>query len=99
MITESPIEETEIYRNPINITFLSNSPINIIYFVEYLQPMETNSTLVIFAIIAALSLVTVVAVDIMLTMQEVEAQKPRGCNRSVAANASQGRCVEPGKPG
>ena len=34
--------------------------------------METNSTLVIFAIIAALGLVTVVAVDIMLTTQEVE---------------------------
>jgi hypothetical protein len=61
--------------------------------------METNSTLVIFAIIAALGLVTMVAVDIILTAQEVEAQKPRGCNRSVAANASQGRCVEPGKPG
>ena len=37
--------------------------------------METNSTLVIFSIIAALSLVTVVAVDIMLTIQEVEALK------------------------
>jgi hypothetical protein len=52
----------------------------------------------VFALVAALGLVSVVAVDIMLTMQEVEAQKPRGCNRSVAANASQGRCVEPGKP-
>jgi hypothetical protein len=59
--------------------------------------MESNSTLVIFAIIVALGLVTVVAVDILLTAQEAEAQKPRGCNRSVAANASQGRCVEPGK--
>ena len=79
--------------------FLSHFPINIIYFVKYLEPMETNSTLVIFALIAALGLVTVVAIDIMLTIQDVEAQKPRGCNRSVAANASQGRCVEPGKPG
>ena len=35
--------------------------------------METNSTLVIFAIIAALGLVTVVAVDIMLTAQEADA--------------------------
>jgi hypothetical protein len=97
LIIESPKREREIYSNPIRSAFLSNSPINIIYFVKYLEPMETNSTLVIFAIIAALGLVTVVAVDIMLTMQEVEAQKPRGCNRSVAANASQGRCVNPGQ--
>jgi hypothetical protein len=61
--------------------------------------MSTESTLIIFAIVAALGLVMVVAIDIMLTSQEAEAQKPRGCNRSVAANASQGRCVEPGKPG
>jgi hypothetical protein len=57
-----------------------------------------NSIIIAFALIAALGLVTVVAVDVILTAQEVEAQKPRGCNRSVAANASQGRCVEPGKP-
>jgi hypothetical protein len=59
--------------------------------------METNSTLVIFALVAALGIVTVVVVDIILTAQEAEAQKPRGCNRSVAANASQGRCVNPGQ--
>ena len=53
--------------------------------------METNSTLVIFAIIAALGLVTVVVVDIMLTTQEAEA---KGCRNSVAANASQGRCIK-----
>jgi hypothetical protein len=57
-----------------------------------------SSMIMVLALVAALGLVSVVAVDIMLTMQEVEAQKPRGCNRSVAANASQGRCVEPGKP-
>jgi hypothetical protein len=56
-----------------------------------------SSIIMVFALVTALGLVSVVAVDIMLTMQEVEAQKPRGCNRSVAANASQGRCVEPGK--
>jgi hypothetical protein len=56
-----------------------------------------SSMIMVFALVAALGLVSVMAVDIMLTMQEVEAQKPRGCNRSVAANASQGRCVEPGK--
>jgi Flp pilus assembly protein CpaB len=60
--------------------------------------METHTAIVLFALVAALGLVGVVVVDIMLTAQEVEAQKPRGCNRSVAANASQGRCVEPGKP-
>ena len=60
--------------------------------------MDTQTTMVIFAILAAFGLITVVAVDILLTAQEAEAQKPRGCNRSVAANASQGRCVEPGKP-
>ena len=59
--------------------------------------METHTAIVLFALVGALGLVGVVVVDIMLTAQEVEAQKPRGCNRSVAANASQGRCVEPGK--
>ena len=49
----------------------------------------------VFALVAALGLVSVVEVDSMLTMQEVEAQKPRGCNRSVAANASKGRCNNP----
>ena len=53
--------------------------------------METNSTLVIFAIIAALGLVTVVAVDIILTSQEAEA---KGCTSSLAFNASQGRCFK-----
>jgi hypothetical protein len=51
--------------------------------------METNSNLVIFAIIVAFGLVTVVAVDIILTAQEAEA---RGCKSSQAFNASQGRC-------
>ena len=41
----------------------------------------------------------VVAVTIISVPEDAEAQtKPRGCNRSVAANASQGRCIEPGKP-
>jgi hypothetical protein len=53
--------------------------------------METNSTLVIFAIIAALGLVTVVAVDIILTAQEAEAA---GCRTSQAVNASKGRCIK-----
>jgi hypothetical protein len=55
--------------------------------------METNSTLVIFAIIAALGLVTVVAVDIMFTIQEAEA---KGCRTSrVAYNSSQTKCAKP----
>ena len=55
--------------------------------------METNSTLVIFAIIAALGLVTVVAVDIMLTTQEAEA---KGCSGyGTGFNASKGKCLKP----
>jgi hypothetical protein len=54
--------------------------------------MITQQTLVIFALVAAFGLVTVVAVDIMLTAQEAEA---KGCNRSVAFNASKGRCFHP----
>jgi hypothetical protein len=57
-----------------------------------------RSIIMVFALVAALGLVTAVAVDVILTLQEAEAQKPRGCNRSVAANASQGRCVAPGNP-
>jgi hypothetical protein len=56
--------------------------------------MITNSTLVIFALMAAVGLVTVVAVDIVLTAQEADAVKPptQGCRNSQAVNASQGRC-------
>ena len=54
--------------------------------------METKSMIVIFALIAALGLVTVVAVDIILTTQEVEA---KGCPNSIAFNASKGRCFKP----
>jgi hypothetical protein len=57
--------------------------------------MDTQ-TLVIFALVAALGLVTVVAVDVMLTMQEIDAEpRPtKGCNHSLAFNASQGRCFQ-----
>jgi Flp pilus assembly protein CpaB len=60
--------------------------------------MNVETVVVLFAIAAIFGLVGVIVVDIMLTVQEAEAQKPRGCNRSVAANASQGRCVNPGQP-
>jgi hypothetical protein len=92
-ITESPKKERVIYMNPIRSAFLSNFPINIIYFLKDLEPMETNSTLVIFALIAALGLVTVVAVDIMLTTQEAEA---KGCSGGgTGFNASKGKCLKP----
>jgi hypothetical protein len=57
--------------------------------------METH-TVVLFALVAALGLVGVVAVDILLTIQEVDAapRPTKGCNNSVAANASQFRCVK-----
>lgn len=56
--------------------------------------MEHQNALIIFALIAALGLVTVVAVDVILTIQEVNAEPPptKGCRNSLAFNASQGRC-------
>jgi hypothetical protein len=53
--------------------------------------MKNNTTLVVLAIMASLGLVTAIAVNIILTAQEAEA---RGCNRSIAANASRGRCIQ-----
>jgi hypothetical protein len=52
--------------------------------------MDTQ-TLVIFALVAILGLVTAVAVDLILTIYTAEA---RGCNTSVAVNASEGRCFK-----
>jgi hypothetical protein len=54
--------------------------------------METNTTIVFFALIAALGLITVFAVDVILTAQEAEA---KGCRTSTAVNASKGRCIQP----
>jgi Flp pilus assembly protein CpaB len=51
--------------------------------------METQTAIVLFALVAALGLITVVAVDIVLTTQEAEAA---GCKTSQAFNASKGRC-------
>jgi tellurite resistance protein TehA-like permease len=65
----------------------------ILYISHYLAlTMETQSAIVLFALVAAFGLVTVVAVDIILTAQEAEAQQ-RGCKNSVAVNASRGRCL------
>ena len=56
--------------------------------------METHTAIVLFALVAAFGLVTVVAVDVILTIQEVNAEPPptKGCRNSLAVNASQGRC-------
>ena len=55
--------------------------------------MNIESIIVLFAVVAALGLVTVVAMDIMLTIQEAEA---RGCPATrPGLNASQGRCFKP----
>jgi hypothetical protein len=74
--------------------FHSNLSDHYYIFVKYSQSMVTNSTLVIFALIAAMGLVTVVAVDIILTAQEADSVKPptQGCRNSVAVNASGARC-------
>ena len=53
--------------------------------------METQTAIVLFALVAAFGLVTVVAVDIILTAQEAEAA---GCRTGVAFNASKGRCFK-----
>jgi hypothetical protein len=50
-----------------------------------------SSIIMVFALVAALGLVSVVAVDIMLTTQEAEA---KGCTSSLAVNASKGRCFK-----
>jgi Flp pilus assembly protein CpaB len=55
--------------------------------------MDTQTTVVIFAILAAFGLVAILTVDIALTTQEAEA---KGCKNSNAANKSEGRCVNPG---
>jgi hypothetical protein len=58
--------------------------------------MGAQTAIVLFALVAAFCLVTVVAVDVILTIQEVDAapRPTKGCNNSVAANASQGRCIK-----
>jgi hypothetical protein len=55
--------------------------------------MEINTTTItIFAIVAAFGLIGIVVIEIVSTPQEVTA---KGCNNSVAFNASQGRCFHP----
>lgn len=51
---------------------------------------QAQRTLVIFALIAALGVLSVEVVDLVLFL-EAEA---KGCRTSVAVNASQGRCFK-----
>jgi hypothetical protein len=53
--------------------------------------MDTQ-TLVIFALVAALGLVTVVAVEVMLTMQEAEARSVTGQCASSFRNSTAQNC-------
>ena len=62
---------------------------NLIFLVNIVGIMNTQKTLVIFALVAALGVLSVEVVDLVMFL-EAEA---RGCNRSVAVNASQGRCL------
>ncbi len=51
-----------------------------------------TTTLAIFAVVAAMGLVGVVAIGIMSVLEDAEAA---GCKIGIAANASKGRCVSP----
>jgi hypothetical protein len=58
--------------------------------------MNTETTLAIFAIVAALGLVAVVAVDVSsIAQQQAQAKQPpgRGCEFTPGGNASKTRCV------
>jgi hypothetical protein len=54
----------------------------------HLTRMNPDAVIVIFALVAALGLLGVIAVD-YFTLPKVDAA---GCNTSVAFNASKGRC-------
>jgi hypothetical protein len=59
--------------------------------------MELNTTtLAIFAIVATLGMIGVMGVNVLLTLQEIDAAPPptKGCRNSLAVNASQGRCFQ-----
>jgi Flp pilus assembly protein CpaB len=53
--------------------------------------MNKQTIVVFFVILAAIGLITVVAVDIVLDTQEAEG---KGCRTSQAVNASKGRCIK-----
>jgi hypothetical protein len=60
--------------------------------------MDNNSqkttSIAIIAIVAALALLGVVVVTIVTIPLQQEAEA-RGCNNSIAANASKGKCFRP----
>ena len=58
--------------------------------------MNTQTTVVIFALLAAFGLLAIVTVDIFLTMQEAEAVGGQGCRPGFTGfNASQEKCFHP----
>jgi hypothetical protein len=63
---------------------------------DHSQKTRTTSIAVI-AIVAALGLLGVVIVDTILATAQLTSAAPppvKGCRNSLAANASQGRCVQ-----
>jgi hypothetical protein len=58
--------------------------------------METHTAIVLFALVAALGLVTVVAVNVMLTAQEAEAGCERGAGVNKSLEKSSGKCFDRG---
>jgi hypothetical protein len=55
--------------------------------------MDTQTTVVIFALLTAFGLLAIVAVDVVLTTQEAEAKGGKGCIPGLAGyNGSHGRC-------
>jgi Flp pilus assembly protein CpaB len=58
-----------------------------------MYPTVNNSIIMVFALVAALGLVSVVAADI--SQQEAQAKQPpgRGCEFTPGGNASKTRCV------
>jgi hypothetical protein len=58
--------------------------------------MNAQKTLVIFALVAALGLVTVAGVDMLLSIQEAEAGCERGKAVNQALRSSNGKCFDQG---
>jgi hypothetical protein len=54
--------------------------------------MKRESQLAIFAVIAALGVLFVIAVESISIMQQQQEAYAAGCNNGIVFNASQGRC-------
>ena len=52
--------------------------------------MDSETQILIFALVAMVGVVGVVAVEIVALADQAEA---RGCNNGIAVNASKGRCI------